>query len=264
MLDIRRVAIRRPIVRNAVAGLVVVLGATRAVGGRHAIRYGCAHDQPGSCSTTGSTTTPVSPPATRSTNVDPRHLRQHHRGRREVHRVAGTVVGDQPRRRQRPVSCRCRSGTPLDVDRFTVAALIRYTGVENDQTFERWRGPREGRRVLDQHPHRRQGPRRWLLRRLHQPVLEVPRQQRPRPHEHLDPRRQHLQRLHAHRVDQRCTGREHGGQWQDVQQRPSAGRRREEAIPPGRRKRSGTVRLDDIRIYRRALSAAEIRGLLPT
>lgn len=26
----------------------------------------------------------------------------------------------------------------LDVDRFTVAALVRYTGVENDQTFGRW------------------------------------------------------------------------------------------------------------------------------
>ena len=57
----------------------------------------------------------------------------------------------------------------LDVDRFTVAALIRYTGVENDKTFGRWEVAREGRRLLDQHPDRRTGPGRRLLRWLHAP-----------------------------------------------------------------------------------------------
>ena len=93
--------------------------------------------RPASCSTTGSPTTPVSsardssPNAIHGTYVNTTAAAARSAG------VPGrysaiTLVGSA----HQFVSVPERNA--LDVDRFTVAALIRYTGVENDQTLERW------------------------------------------------------------------------------------------------------------------------------
>ena len=156
---------------------------------------------PDSSSTTGSTRLGRLRPRLLAQR-DPRHLRQHHGGGREVGGGARPVLGDQARGRQGPVRLGAGAECPgrRSVHRGRSHSL--HGGRERPD-LRAVGGHREGRRVLDQRPDRRPGPGRWLLRRLHQPVLEVPRQQRRRPHEHLDPRRQHLQRLHADRLGQR-------------------------------------------------------------
>ena len=64
----------------------------------------------------------------------------------------------------------------LDANRFTIAALVRYTGVQNDEDARSLGGHGEGRSLLAQHPHGRPGARRWVLRQLQRRHrLEVPR-----------------------------------------------------------------------------------------
>jgi len=127
---------RRPTVRDAVAGLVVVLGAT----GLSAAGAPSATAAPTTSglvlnyrfdSDTGVSARDSSPNAIHGTYVNTTAAAARSTGvpgRSWAINLVG--VNDQF------VSVPERNA--LDVDRFTVAALIRYTGVENEQTLGRW------------------------------------------------------------------------------------------------------------------------------
>ena len=253
---------RRSTVRDAVAGLVVVLGAA----GLSAVDPPSAVAAPTTSglvlnyrfdSDSGVSARDSSPNAIHGTYVNTTAAAARSAGM-PGQSWAITLVGAK----HQFVSVPERNA--LDVDRFTVAALIRYTGVENDKTFGRWEVIEKAGAYWINIRTDGTGPGRWLLRWLHVRGMEVPRQQGRGSHEHLDPRRQHLQRHHADGLDQRRAGGQHGGHRQDLSATTARWRWGPRTTRPGLLEAFWDGQLDDIRIYRRALSADRDPRLLPS